>query len=694
MQTPITKVVEVLQNMKDQVQAEAAEDEELYRKMECWCTTNKAQKAMAMEQAQGRVQQLEFAMEQGNATSLSLSNEIKALRSEILESQEALAQAMSVHAGDKQEFHVFHEDVMESITLLRQALDALKSVSLAQIRGHQSMVAEQSLLAVRRIVSNIGNPARRHARFGGTMQKDLWDLMSTLASSATSDVRPIMELNQQPVGAAAGAKSYSARSSSIVGILQQMAANMEAELAGSQKQHVQAEISFQRLRSTKEREVQLAQATLEDKWNTLADIEQELIENARDLDITRSALDADQRFMLELQVRCNASADDYASRRSMRLDEIVAISEAITLLRADDARDNISRAISLVQLSTGRRKVSTMSEFRRRLSMRASSRLMALASLRRREGTIHGALALAKFAVGVQSDGLDKVKELMTKMINDLKKQQSEEHGRHEGCVHDIRGNEADVRARQSDANELHRQIAALESTSFVLKDDLQELANEVSEAHVSLNQASQERLVQSHEFQQLIADQHAAQAVINQALERLRKFYDEQSFLAVSRRVGRRGEPGKAASQQPPAGLAYQKNRAAPGVLSLLEKVVQDCDRIKNDAIAGEQAAQDAYAELVANINNSLDAAVAAIQEKTHLQAKTARKLAEAKQGFSSTAETLHELHDASTALHLQCDFLLRNFKVRQTARQENIEAIQEAESILAGADFRPMAM
>jgi len=42
-----------------------------------------------------------------------------------------------------------------------------------------------------------------------------------------------------------------------------------------------------------------------------------------------------------------------------------------------------------------------------------------------------------------------------------------------------------------------------------------------------------------------------------------------------------------------------------------------------------------------------------------------------------------------AEAALHQSCDFVMKNFKLRQSARDEEIQAMQQAIAILSGAKF-----
>ena len=46
-----------------------------------------------------------------------------------------------------------------------------------------------------------------------------------------------------------------------------------------------------------------------------------------------------------------------------------------------------------------------------------------------------------------------------------------------------------------------------------------------------------------------------------------------------------------------------------------------------------------------------------------------------------------LEELARESRGLHGECDFVLKNFDVRQSSRDDEIEALKDSKSILSGA-------
>ena len=48
-----------------------------------------------------------------------------------------------------------------------------------------------------------------------------------------------------------------------------------------------------------------------------------------------------------------------------------------------------------------------------------------------------------------------------------------------------------------------------------------------------------------------------------------------------------------------------------------------------------------------------------------------------------------LEQLSTYNAELHQSCDYVLKNFDVRQTARSEEMEALKQAKAILSGAKF-----
>merc|ERR1740130_221204 len=118
-----------------------------------------------------------------------------------------------------------------------------------------------------------------------------------------------------------------------------------------------------------------------------------------------------------------------------------------------------------------------------------------------------------------------------------------------------------------------------------------------------------------------------------------------------------------------------------------MIEKLVDEAKQMTADAKKSESEAQAAYEQTVADTNGS----VAALQKETVTKAKAkARATKDKTQTGQDIMDTVKELEGPSKEnanLHGECDYVLKNFEVRQTARGEEIEALQQAKSILNGA-------
>jgi len=62
---------------------------------------------------------------------------------------------------------------------------------------------------------------------------------------------------------------------------------------------------------------------------------------------------------------------------------------------------------------------------------------------------------------------------------------------------------------------------------------------------------------------------------------------------------------------------------------------------------------------------------------------------LVEAKENKESVMLELEQLSNYKAELHQSCDFVVKNFEIRQTARDEEVEALRQAKAILSGAKF-----
>merc|ERR1719420_2023923 len=106
-------------------------------------------------------------------------------------------------------------------------------------------------------------------------------------------------------------------------------------------------------------------------------------------------------------------------------------------------------------------------------------------------------------------------------------------------------------------------------------------------------------------------------------------------------------------------------------------------------EAIRSEEDAQKAYEDFVKETNASIEAKSKDIVNKSEEEAKAEADLVEAQESKEAVMLELEQLSNYNAQLHQSCDFVMKNFEIRQTARDEDVEALRQAKAILSGAKF-----
>merc|ERR1719453_2916828 len=81
--TPVTRVVKLLEEMKTTLTKEMDEDAALYDKLACWCNTNEYEKSNAVKEAEARIADLTSTIEANTAKVAELKTAIQQLEADV-----------------------------------------------------------------------------------------------------------------------------------------------------------------------------------------------------------------------------------------------------------------------------------------------------------------------------------------------------------------------------------------------------------------------------------------------------------------------------------------------------------------------------------------------------------------------------------------------------------------------------------
>merc|ERR1719171_1262842 len=123
---------------------------------------------------------------------------------------------------------------------------------------------------------------------------------------------------------------------------------------------------------------------------------------------------------------------------------------------------------------------------------------------------------------------------------------------------------------------------------------------------------------------------------------------------------------------------------------MAMIMQIITDAKAMEAETIRAEADAQQAYEDFVKETNLSIEAKQREIVTKSEDKAKAETDLVETKEEKEAVMLELEDLSNYNAELHSECDFTLKNFEVRQTARDEEIEALRQAKAILSGAGMQ----
>jgi chromosome segregation ATPase len=284
---------------------------------------------------------------------------------------------------------------------------------------------------------------------------------------------------------------------------------------------------------------------------------------------------------------------------------------------------------------------------------------------------------LAALTVTVKLDSFKDVKAAMDKLATELQKQQTEEVEFKSKCVKNFNGNEKAVFKKSDEKEDLEASLTELAAQMKALDEDIDAAKQQISDTKTEVMKASQNREAENAQFQRVVADQRATQDILKKALAKLTAFYKKKGAFVQLQAV-----------QTPPAQFTdYKKSSGSSPVIGMIQQIIEDSVQLEQESMSGEKQAQAEYVKTVKDSNDLIKSLSKAMVDNQKKIAEKKMKTAEAKGDLESANGELESLGKVEEDLHKECDFVLKNFEVRQKARATEMEAIQAAKGILSGA-------
>jgi len=625
---PIQKVVRLLNEMQAQIEKEGAEDDAMMEKMGCWCETNDREKTNAIELAEQRLRDLTAAIPEHAAKAVEAEVTIKQLQKEVAANSEALDKATEVRAKEQDEFRNGEKDLIQSVASLKNAVQMMSKTAFSQ----------ESLLQVQSIIKRHMD----HPALTGTQHRQAMSLIqdNTLTQRQSHRGR--------------------APSSAIFGILKGMKESFEQNLANNAKDEEEAVAKFKALKSAKTQEIKAGEDLVYVKRVEMAEAKEKNAKAKVDLEDTNESKKADQEFLQNLKLKCDSAANEHDKRVKVRNEELGAVSQTIGILTGDDAKDLFAKSMSFVQVSLSTKR-------------RAKGRARAATELNRVAMKVRDPRLMA-ISLSMRLDAFAKVKENIDKTVEALKAEQVEERKQKDDCILGFQENDKNQAEKTELSDDLTHQIADLSTSIGELSEVIGELKGQIADTGVEMKRASENRETENHEFQTTVTEQRATQAILKKALDKLKSFY---AAAALNQQEVVSGDVSF---------LQTKDSKRGSGVVAMIETIIDESAALEAECVQAEKDAQVAYEGFMKDSTTANDAASKDMINKADELAKAEAAKVAAEDDLKHATDDLLTLGEYGQTLHKKCDFLVKNFELRQTARAEEIEALVSAKAIFGG--------
>jgi len=414
--------------------------------------------------------------------------------------------------------------------------------------------------------------------------------------------------------------------------------------------------------------------------------------------------------------------------------EVSAVNDAIMILNDDSNRQLMDKTTTSVGTAANNVDLSQGASFLQMSSHRRSMRASAAAVLESAAKATHSP-KLAMLATSAKLDAFTKVKKAIDDMISELKAQQQDEVEHRDWCVKEYNTNDKDSALGQQNLDRL----VALEQK---LKEEIARLTKEIDQHNEEIKYSNREmvkagdnRASQNAQFQTTVNDQRATQEVLNRAYMRMKAFYDPDivmegyndkpamqdgkmmfrgglftgttqdgkqyqdgsevgaggvaapgTVMEVQKEEDKRA-PGAEAPPPPKGFEEFKKNEGGNRVLGMLETVITDSKKLEAEAIQNEKEDQQTYETFIKDTNRFVKESMKAVADKTAQKAKNDESHVQCKADLKAQMTDLERLGNYKKDLNDSCNFVMRNFDMRQASRSQEMEALRQAKAILSGA-------
>jgi hypothetical protein len=695
----VGRVVKLLNELKSNLERDAATEEKIYNKYACWCDNTASAKASGIDQAKADIR--------------TLSSEILALRGERAATANDISTTATSIDGNEASTHELtlirqktSADAGQEISKMQQTVGALETAIRLVKAGYSLSSATSKLHKVDKALSSVVAQKVREATNH-----------SLVVSFLEEDGKNLVQANAK----------YSPMSEKLLGVLQSLYGTFSANLWSAEERESTSRSTFQTVLEEKSAELALLTQTVKEKDEVEAEKAQiQAVKEQQLLDF-QDQIVADDAFFKATVKACTDESNAYDERKSLQAEEAAGIDKALGILMSDENRDLFNRARAsrksklsgdrLNDIVGGATRGERLAEARPvfvQLKLSSTSAARVDPHLQRLKLARHADSALVQAHRGdgeeeelnvtaAMQDAAKPVVDEIDKMVEELKAEELLDIENRDWCINET-------------GHYKYQKVEVLEYEINVLTGKIERIEHRINRRDADIESIIEKNATLIKEMEDALsirADENAAYLtardddvkaveVLNSTIDALNEFYENNDLemdtipdaagAPVTVLQGGKQPEFEISADQAPETVATNTSygghsQATKAIVDLLQHLVEDTEWEIEKADDAEDASLNDYNTYV---NRSKDTLASWLQTKTNLEVANAADLV-TKGEHEDLKATTEDMHTSVVNYLLRikpnCDWINQAFEMRLQKREQEMRGLADAKAQLLGA-------
>jgi DNA repair exonuclease SbcCD ATPase subunit len=677
---PMSRVADLLTNLVKKKESDMKAETDLWDRYVCWYKTVVTTKKASNSNARTRIESLEAYIKDIEGGKVEFTNERETLVKEVKALSDEIDTATELRQKENEDFEAAKDEMEKAIASLEKAVEVLGEATKDMKEG---------------VLMSMNSQLNFALHVGETF----------LSKDDSAVLQSALNGEEEPEGFAGMLgkdkkfnEKYKKRSSKIQEILADMLQTFKDNLDDAKKKESETKTSFDTLMGSKQSQLKSAEGAQASKNEEMGARNLNKAEAQDEVDMLKTRVENDEKFVGQAESDYKTKSDEWKERQRLRNAEMASITEALAVLRSDDARDLAKKSMA----SQTAFFLQTESKATKCSKHRAGKAIDILkqGAEKHRDLRLQVLASMLQWQSNKGDKRFKKVEKAVDKMIEDLHAEEDEDLEVKENCEKDRMKNTKVAKKKSQEIDDKTSFISRRNSEIATLKTKIANLVKNIQDLHNQIAQAKSMRDAENAEFKVAKGDDVAAKGLIEKTKTVLMKFYEDEGLALTQTRSKSQATVDQAPEMSPageaplpPPQMWSEPYGGSPGeangIQSILEMIMDDIDKDIRTATAEEDTSQgefDSYKSTTESTIGKLE------DQKAEFETDMGDKEGEIEVAKGERADKKNILDQTMAYLKTiapGCDYMAVNFELRKQNRAEEIEGLAEAKASLSGGDF-----